>query len=333
MIFVTGGTGLLGSHLLLELAQREKPIRAVYRSEQKLMLTKELFQYYLKDKSEVIFKKIEWIKGDILDVPFLESAMNGCHEVYHCAAIVSFHKKDFNRMIRVNREGTFNMVNVALLHNVKQFCYVSSTAALGSVEGIMINEDTPWKNGPDISGYSVSKYSAEKEVWRGVEEGLNAVIVNPSVIIGAGDWNESSLTMFKTIQKGLKYYPSGGNATVDARDVVQIMLLLMDKQIFNERFLCVGSNQSFEHLMTVISKAMSIQPPSKSGKKSLVKVVKLGLDLWSLLTGKRTSITSETIENLYATRKYDNSKVKRTLNFEFTSLEESVKNAVNGRIH
>lgn len=332
MILVSGGTGLLGSHLLVKLCEEKDGIRAIYRSEKKKIQTAQLFDYYLGEKGSTLFAKIEWLLGDITDIPFLEVAMKDCTDVYHCAAIVSFHKKDFNRMMKINREGTANMVNTALGLGVEKFCFVSSTASIGSVEGVMINETTPWKNGPTISGYSVSKYSAEKEVWRAAEEGLNVTIVNPCVIIGAGNWNESSLTLFKTISKKLSYYPTGGNATVDARDVANIMVALMDKNMFNERYLCIGSNQSFQHLMTTIAQEMKISPPTKVGKRSLVKFVKAFIDLWSLISGRRSSITKETVENLYATRTYDNSKVVNALNYSFIPLEESVANAVKGRV-
>lgn len=322
----------MGSHLLVKLCEEKDGIRAIYRSELKKKQTAQLFNFYLGDEGNRLYTKIDWVKGDITDIPFLEDAMKDCSEVYHCAAIVSFHKKDFNSMMKINREGTSNMVNIALSSGVKKFCHVSSTAAIGSVDGILINETTPWKNGPNVSGYSVTKYSAEKEVWRAAEEGLNVVIVNPCVILGAGNWNDSSLTLFRTMNKKPSFYPNGANATVDARDVANVMVELMDKNIFNERFLCIGSNQSFLHLMTTIANEMNITPPMKEGKRSLVKMVKVFLDFWALITRKRSAITKDTIDNLFSKRSYDNSKVTQTLNYSFISLEESVRNSVKGRI-
>ncbi|MEJ6616262.1 MAG: NAD-dependent epimerase/dehydratase family protein, partial [Crocinitomicaceae bacterium] len=191
MIYVTGGTGLLGSHLLIDLTKEENNIRAIYRSEEKLNQTKRLFQYYFPKDWEVKFAQIEWLKGDILDIPFLLESMVDCDYIYHCAALVSFHKNDFNHMIKINREGTANVVNACLALEVKKLCYVSSTAAVGASLNSateLTTEKTKWKNTPTKSGYSISKYNAEREVWRGIEEGLNAVMVNPCVILGAGNW-------------------------------------------------------------------------------------------------------------------------------------------------
>ena len=230
MIFVTGGTGLLGSHLLISLTRRTNSIRAIYRSEKKIEQLKCVFKFYYPENWQSYFKKIEWLKGDILDVPFLQESMKNFSQVYHCAALVSFHKRDFNLCMKINREGTANVVNVCLENRIDKLCYVSSTAAIGGDDFIENNENRKWKTTPSTSGYSISKYSAEKEVWRGIEEGLDAVIVNPCVILGAGNWNDSSLTIFRTMRKGVKFYPPGSNAQVDARDVAEIMCRLMNSR-------------------------------------------------------------------------------------------------------
>ena len=237
MIFVTGGTGVLGSQLLFDLSQDDVIIRALYRSESK---RNQLFSFFLRfdpEHGEQRYQKIEWVQGDILDIVTLEEQMAGCEYVYHCAAIVSFHKRSFGQMLKVNRVGTANIVNAALSVGVKKLCYVSSTAAIGGTAKEIVTEKTSWKNTPTTSGYSITKYSAEKEVWRGIEEGLPAVIVNPCVILGAGNWDDSSLTMLRTLQSGMKYYPPGKNATVDARDVSRIMIKLLKSDISNERYL------------------------------------------------------------------------------------------------
>lgn len=338
MIFVTGGTGLLGSHLLVELSKEHKNIRALYRSEDKKQQTRKLFTFYFPDDWKEKFDCIEWIKGDILDIPNLTEAMQGCQYVYHCAALVSFHKSDFNRLIKINREGTANVVNTCLDLNISKLCYVSSTAAIGnsantvSNTSTLISEKTKWKNTPTTSGYSISKYNAEREVWRGIEEGLNAVIVNPCVILGAGNWNDSSLTIFRTLQKGLKFYPPGKNATVDARDVASIMVKLMHSEIHAERFLCIGSNQSFGELMTEISSQLHVKPPTIKTSRFLVEIVRRLAWFGSLFIGKKPSITKETVQSLYGERAYDNSKIKTALNFEFRTLKETVENALKGRI-
>lgn len=332
MIFVTGGTGLLGTHVLFALSARSTPIRAIYRNASRIEHVRRLFRHYLPDTWEERFSRIEWMQGDILDVSDLEMAMEGCTEVYHCAALVSFHRRDFNRLLKINREGTFNMVNVALDKGVRKFCHVSSTSALGDSATDMIDEQTLWKNTPGTSGYSISKYSAEKEVWRAKEEGLNIVIVNPCVIIGPGYWNESSLTLFRTISKGLRHYPPGGNATVDARDVAYIMTELMDREIFGRRFLCIGSNQSFKILIGTIADALNVRKPGIEAKRYQVNIVRNLLSVWSLFTGKRNEITRETVRNLFSTRSYNARAIREILDFEFIPLKESVANAVKGRL-
>lgn len=339
MIYVTGGTGLLGNHLLVELTKENNPIRAIYRSENKLNQTKKIFQHYFSDNWEKHFSKIKWVKGNILDVPFLMESMANCDYVYHCAALVSFHKNDFSRLIKLNREGTANIVNVCLSVGVKKLCYVSSTAAIGTSISSASNateltsEKTKWKNTPTTSGYSISKYNAEREVWRGIEEGLNAVVVNPCVILGAGNWNDSSLTIFRTLKKGLKFYPPGKNATVDARDVAEIMVTLMNSDIQAERFLCIGSNQSFFDLMSEISKQLNVKPPSVKTSRFIVEIARRITWFLSLFSSKKPSITKETVQSLFGERAYDNTKIKTAIEFEFRSLEETVSNAIEGRVY
>ncbi len=331
MIVVTGATGLLGSHLLFSLTDKQEAIRGLYRSSEKIEQVRKLFHYYDPSNAEARFNLIQWKECDILDIPKLESCIHEGDHVYHCAALVSFDKKDFKTLIRINRRGTENVVNVCLAKGARKLCHVSSTAALGGMDD-PITEKTNWKNGPDVSGYSVSKYSAEKEVWRGIEEGLEAVIVNPCVILGAGSWDDSSLAIFKQVEKGISRYPSGSNATVDARDVAEIMIKLMDADISAQRYLCIGSNQSFKDLTTEIAVQLNRKPPSKPAPKSMVKAVKLITDPFLFILGKRSVITRDTLVSLFSDRRYSNEKVRLALNFEFRDLKEQVRNGIAGRI-
>ncbi len=335
MIYVTGGTGLLGSHLLVELTKEQSSIRATYRSEEKRIQTRQLFKFYYPEDWETKFAQIEWVKGDILDVPFLLESMQDCEYIYHCAALVSFHKNDFNRLIKINREGTANIVNACLELNVKKLCYVSSTAAIGSSTNSsddLISEKTKWKNTPTTSGYSISKYNAEREVWRGIEEGLNAIMVNPCVILGAGNWNDSSLTIFRTLEKGLKFYPPGSNATVDARDVSTVMIALMKSDIHSDRFLCIGSNQSFYDLMSEIAKQLNVKSPTIKTGRFIVEIARRLSWFFSLFSSKKPSITKETVQSLFGNSFYDNTKIKKAIGYEFKPLNETIENAIKGRI-
>lgn len=333
MVFVTGGTGLIGSHLLFELVQKEEKVRAIYRNPNAIDKVLKLFKYYNNDNSQFLFDKIEWVSCDILDVVTLDEVIKDCSDVYHCAALVSFHRNDFNQLMKINREGTANIVNACLDNNIRKLAYVSSTAAIGGANlADLVTEDLKWKQSENTSGYAISKYSAEKEVWRGVEEGLDIVIVNPSVVIGAGNWNESSLTIFKTIENGLKFYTSGSNAFVDARDVTKTLVQLMESEIKNERFLCVGENAKFIDLFHLISKRIDKKPPYILVQSWLASLTWRVAALVSLLTGKRSTITKESATSAFNVTKYSNTKIKTALNHEFYTLEQMVDNAVNGRL-
>lgn len=334
MIFVTGGTGVLGSHLLYQLRLENKAVRAIYRDESKIEHVRRLFAFYNPEKADLLFSGIEWIRCNVLDVVSLEEAMTGCETVYHCAAFVSFNKRDFYEMMKINRRGTANIVNIALDLKYKKLCFVSSTAA------VSVNEEHPeealvetnkWIQNPDTSGYAISKYSSEKEVWRGVEEGLDAVIINPGMILGPGNWNESSLTILRTISKGFSFYTDGSNAFVDARDVAEAMVLLMDSEIVNERFLCTGTNISFRKLFELAAKEMNVKGPTIHAGPFLSNLARRIDAFKSIFTGQRT-LTRETVRSAQSVTKYSSDKLKKALNFEFRSLEETIQNAVKGRM-
>lgn len=329
MIFVTGGTGILGAHLLVELSQKSEAIRALKRADSKLEMVKDIFDFYLAEKSDTAFNKIEWVTGDILDVPSLVASMQGCDIVYHCAGNVSFDRRDFHKLIKTNKIGTANMVNVALTAGIKQFCHVSSTAAIGrQKKSDVYTEKQQWVTSSENSNYAVSKYSAEMEVWRGIEEGLNATIVNPCVILGAGYWTESSLAIFESVRKGLKFYPSGENAFVDARDVAKCMVQLIEKNIMTERFLVTGENLKFKTLFNYIAAALNVKPPSIAAKKWLVDIGWRLERFLAFITFRRPKITKETAASAMSESKYDHSKIVAALGFSFTPIQKAVENAV-----
>lgn len=334
MIFVTGGTGVLGSHLLYELTKNGHAVRAIFRDPSKIETVRRVFDFYNPLEGETLFAKIEWMACDVLDIVSLEDAMLGCDVVYHCAALVSFQKKDFYKMMKINRQGTANVVNLALDLKVKKLCFVSSTAAI-SVDPEHLNaplvEKNKWIQTPDTSGYAISKYSSEKEVWRGIEEGLDAVIINPSMIIGAGNWNESSLTILRTIASGFKFYTKGANAFVDARDVAESMVQLMNSEIKNERFLCAGQNVSFRSLFTLVAKQLNVKPPTIYAGPFLSGIARRLDYVKSLFTGKRT-LTKETEQSAQVVTEYNSSKLMNAIGIQFRSLEEMTQNAIAGKI-
>ena len=327
MILVTGGTGLVGSHLLFKLVSNNETVRAVYRREKTLQRVKHVFSYF-SDNSETLFNSIEWIKGDINDIPKLESAFNGITSVYHCAAFVSFEPDKYKTLRKINIEGTANIVNLCISNKVKKICYVSSIAALGQHNDPekLIDEQTPWNPEDDNSVYAITKYGAELEVWRGSQEGLDVVIVNPGIILGAGFWNGgSSGNLFKQIQKGMRYYVHGISGYVDVWDVVNTMHQLMKRSIKNEGFILVSENLSFKTFQTKSANALNVDPPSKEAKSWLLNVA------WRLdwlgfkLLGKRRSLTKQTAKSAMSITKYDNSKLKNSLNFEFKPIEKSIE--------
>lgn len=332
MILITGGTGLLGSHLLFQLSESNVHLRAIYRNEKKLENVRRVFLFYDPINGETRFNKIEWVECDILDVVTLFDRLKGITHVYHCAAIVSFQRKDYFKLMKINRQGTSNVVNCCLELGVKKLCHVSSTAAIGGEGEPVISENSKWKQSPNTSGYSISKYSAEKEVWRGVEEGLDVVIVNPCVIIGAGDWNESSLTIFRSINKGLKFYTNGANAFVDARDVTNVMVQLMNSEVKNERYLCIGENSTFKNLFDHIATALNKKKVSILVKPWMAGITWRITWIFSKITGKETTITKETARSAFNRTSYDGSKIKEVLDIKFRTIEEMVSNAVKGRI-
>lgn|SRR5690554_6126071 len=331
MVFVTGGTGLLGSHLLVELSKQHDNITAIYRNQSKIERVKSVFYHYLKEEAENYFKKIIWVACDILDVPKLEEVMEGHKVIYHCAGFVSFARRDFSSLIEINRYGTANMVNVALSKKVDKFCHVSSTSAVGRKDipsNVEITEKGKWILTEKTSGYSISKYSAEKEVWRGIHEGLNAVIVNPSIIFGYGNWDESSMKIFKRIKKGINFYSPGANAFVDARDVAKIMVTLMNQDIFNERFLCTGTNISFKEVFEKIAIQLDKKPPTFQVNKFLMGVAWRLSVLWGFITFSKPTLSRETARNAFTVAKFNSNKVKERIGHEFYGLDETIENVL-----
>lgn len=332
MILLTGATGLLGMHVLYDLLRRGHDVRALYRNEDRIKRVEDLFHFYAGDDGRLLLQKVTWQKGDIQDLVSLEDAFQGISKVIHCAAMVSFRNDDFRELVRVNRYGTANLVNMALKYNVQWFCHASSTAAIGKKPGksnLGLNENAKWLADVPVSGYAMSKYLAEKEVWRGVEEMLPAVMVNPSVIFGPGDWNESSLTIFRAVHRGLKFYAPGANAFVDVRDVSKRILFLMEKEIVNERFLIVGANVKFREMTAAIARRMK-----KKEANIPVKSWQMGLawrlaTVYSFITRKPTALTKDATETAFSETSYDTSKIDAIFNEPYTSLADSVDSTVS----
>lgn len=336
MILVTGSTGLLGSHVVAELLLRGKIVRALYRTEARKEIVRHVLQHYFPDRAEILYAQIEWFEGDVLDLQELEDAMTGCEKVVHCAALVSFHRRDFWKLFEANRKGTANVVNTALDTGITQLIHVSSTAAIGSDSAIndgIRRESDHWNANEKSSGYSLSKYSAEKEVWRGMEEGLRAVIVNPSVMFGPGDWNDSSLKIFRTLSDGLAWYTPGGNAFVDVRDVALVIARLEEEEVTGERFLVTGRNMPFRELFEKIAGQLKVKAPHRMAGPFLTGLAWRISGLKARLTGTRPTITKESAESSQRTTRYSSEKITdRLQGFSFRAIEDTIANTIQGRL-
>ena len=278
-----------------------------------------------------VFNNVEWINGDVLDTAILEDAMEGMDVVIHCAATVSFVSSEQRAMFKTNIEGTANVVNAALLKNIKRLVHISSVAALGrTISGETVTEKKQWESSNINTNYAVSKYNAEMEVWRGIGEGLNAVIVNPSTILGYGDWNNSSCAIFKSVYNEFPWYSNGINGFVAVEDVARATVLLMESDIRNERFIINGDNWSFRKLFNSMADAFGKKQPHREATPSLAAIAWRMEKVKNLFSGKPSLLTKESARIAQTATYFDNSKVSKALpGFVFTPLEVCVKNACN----
>lgn len=321
MILVTGGTGLVGAHLLLQLLQKNEAVRAIYRSKASIEKTRNLFQ--LENKLD-FFDKIEWLEADLNDIPALEQAFQGISTVYHCAAFISFDPSDEEILRKTNIEGTANMVNCALAFGVEKFCHVSSIAALGDTkEGEnTITEETEWNPEKKHGDYALTKYGAETEVWRASQEGLNVVVVNPGVIFGKGFGTAGSGELLQKIQNGLPFYTKGSTGITSVEDVVNIMIELMRRNIFGERFTIVSENIILQDLLNTIADAMKQKRPYFYARPLLTSIAWRVDWLLSKVLFKKRRFTRATAKSSHSLDLYDNSKIIQQLDYAFQPMRE-----------
>lgn len=324
MILVTGGTGLVGAHLLLRLIENGETVRAIYRNPISLQKTKSLFNLYQKGN---LFDKIEWILADINEIPTLKKAFQDIEFVYHCAAIISFDRKKEELLRKINIEGTANIVNFCLEHNIKKLCHVSSIAALGNLleHETVVTEETDWNPEKEHSDYAISKYGAEMEIWRGQQEGLNVAIVNPGVILGPGFWNDGSGKLFKSVAQGLPFYTKGITGFVAVDDVVKSMISLMKSDIEGERFIVVGENVSYENIIKSIAENLKVKQPRIHIKKWTTEIYWRIDWLLSKLFLKPQKITKSLSNSMHSFDYYSNEKIRKELQLEFTPPLEYIK--------
>ena len=327
MILVTGGTGLLGSHLLLELVREHKEVIATKRQGSNLDEVRRVFGYY-SSEADALFKLIEWVDVDILNYGAVLEAMDGIDEVYHCAAMVYFERRLRKKMIRNNVDGTANIVNACVEKGVQKLLHVSSSSAIGKAQpGSKADETMIFAQSKSNTGYSISKFKSEMEVWRGMEDGLNAVIVNPTIILGPGYWNQGSSALFSRTKKGMKFYTSGETGFVGVQDVVSAMIRLMDSDLEGERFIINSENLSYRAVTTMIARAFDKSAPGIAVQPAILMILSRMDWFLGIFTGKR-QITSEQARSAFNVNHYSNEKIKKAIGMAFIPIKEVVDSVV-----
>ncbi|HSZ24335.1 MAG TPA: SDR family NAD(P)-dependent oxidoreductase [Cytophagaceae bacterium] len=312
MIFITGCNGLVGSFIARKLIHQGEKIVALKRKNSDLSLIKDIESF------------IEWFEGDIADTEMVNEAMKQCDTVIHAAAIISFAPRNRDKMYQVNVEGTANIVNASLHNNIKRFCYISSIAALGRKKGeFTINENALWEDSEMNTHYAKSKYLGELEVWRGIEEGLPAFIVNPSVILGPGNWHNGSTKIFNYVFKKNKFYTNGCINYVDVSDVASIIVELLNKNIFGERYILNAGRVSYKELFSTIASSFKIKEPNLEVKKNLAEFFWRIERIRTLFSNSEPILTKETVKLSGFSFEYQNEKIRELLGYEFSSLQST----------
>ena len=324
MILVTGATGLLGSHLTAALLMQNKKVRALYRDRYKIKNTKKILSYYTNEIDKY-FSQIEWCEADVTDYFSLQEPFTNVTEVYHCAGLVSFDENDSKQLYAINAEGTEHVINTCLDKGITRFCHVSSVATLQiEANKKYVDEFSVWKTSSGNSSYAITKYRGEFEAWRGAAEGMNVLVVNPSVILGAGCWRQSSTQIVTRCYNGLPVYTEGVTGFVDVRDVVNCMIKLMDENKFGQRYILNSENCSFKEITHQLQQNFN-KPISKiKAGKFLLNTALMFSSVANIFSRKKSFITKSVIQSAQKKTYYDNTKVCKELNYKFISVKDSL---------
>lgn len=314
MVLVTGGSGFLGQHLVRRLVLENVPVRALYHNN-------------APDESLLQLPNVSWMQCDLLDIFEVEEAFENITEVYHCAAKVSFEAADKYLIQKVNTDSTANVVNAALEADVRKLVFVSSIATLGrgNLEKPLTESDF-WEESKNNTAYARSKYLSEMEVWRAMAEGLNAVIINPSIILGAGKWDEGSARLMKVADNEFPFYTEGINGWVDVKDVVEAMVLLMKSDISEERFILSEGNHSYKEIFTLMADGLGKKPPHIKAPTWATGLLWRWNAFRKIFTGKSATVTKETTRTAQMKCFYNNEKLLSALpDFKYTPIEETIR--------
>lgn len=310
MIFVTGGSGLIGSFLIEALVQRKHQVRALYRGQVPMIKSSEY---------------VQWVEGDILDPTLLRKALQGVQYVFHCAGLVSYAPQDEALLKQINIEGTANVVDACLEAGDIKLCHVSSIAAIGRPKGDnLLDEKNKWDAAEEHSAYASSKYWGELEVWRGVSEGLNAVIVNPSVVLGPADWSRSSTQLFKYAFDEKPFYTVGCANFVDVRDVVEAMLRLTFSDISGERFILNAGQLTYKEFFEEAANCFGKKAPTVKVPPVIAELVWRLEHVRAWFTGARPLITKDTVRVAGKKHLFQNDKAQKAIGLQFRELSESI---------
>ncbi len=327
-IFLTGATGLLGSHLLIELINEKKSVIVLVRNVEKANeVLKTVLKWYGLEGSE-LSDFVKFVEGEITDIDLINESLLDIDVVYHCAGLISLFNEDKWEMLKVNGEGTANIVNACITQKVKQLLYVSSISTINKVADGEVDETLFTKDDTLLSAYAISKRAGENEVWRGIEEGLNAVIVNPSVIIGPSEKETGTMALFYRIKNGMKYITTGLTGYVDVRDVASICFQLIEKKIAGERFIVSAENLSVLNFAEKIAKKLNVSAEFKIAPTWLLKLIVFINGCRNFVTGKKYLPNKVALKMVGNKSYYTNDKIVSALNYNFRSIDSAIENTI-----
>ena len=322
-VLITGATGFLGIHVVREFLQAGYHVKGTFRNQASQTKAKQVLGYY--EDADALFNRVEWVNVDMLDYNDVLKAVQSVHYVVHAAAEVSFNPRFKHRIIENNTLMASYIADAAIEAGIKKLCHISSIAALGStINGEPITEETKLASVKDQSAYSTSKFYAEMEVWRAINSGLDAVILNPSVILGAGDWKTSSSTFISTIAKGLSFYSNGVTGFVDVRDVALASRLALESTVSAERFVLSAENISYYNLFCNIAKSLNKPTPKFKAYPILLKSIATISSFYSYITGRDPLVTPQSARSAWRKCYYSGRKFEEQFGVKYTPISQTI---------